>query len=102
MSSRKAPSSSGHECAAGDAGCTRTLHFVVVSFCRLGGGLPLVMDQPLHQLASHPFIEEGFSLGPLLWANGKSNECLLAATKPLAIYMSAEGCLLGAYYWTFP
>jgi len=46
-------------------------------------------------------IEEGIFLGPLM-ANGKNNECLLAATKPLAIYMSAEGCLLGAYYWTFP
>src|SRR5215510_235638 len=32
MSSPKAPSSSGHEYAAGDAGCTRALHFVVVSF----------------------------------------------------------------------
>src|SRR5262245_39553708 len=31
MSSPEAPSSSGHEYAAGDAGCTRALHFVVVS-----------------------------------------------------------------------
>jgi hypothetical protein len=40
MSSRKAPSSSGHECAAGDAGCTRTLHIVVVSFCAGSSTVP--------------------------------------------------------------
>src|SRR5262245_40678038 len=34
-SSPPAPSSSGHEVASGDAGCTRAQHFVVVGFLRL-------------------------------------------------------------------
>jgi Superinfection immunity protein len=54
MSSRKAPSSSGHECAAGDAGCTRTLHFVVVSFC--AGSLTVPCQRRHHRNAAAIFL----------------------------------------------
>src|SRR5262245_29123472 len=64
----KAPSSCGHECAASDAGCTRTLHFVVVSFWRpptLADATEPAIPQAFTQ--RHIYTQDDFP-GPLLAA----------------------------------
>src|SRR5215510_4607641 len=55
MSSRKAPSSSGHDYALGDAGSTRASHIVVVSFWGTSG--PRL--QPFLVIARHAFVTLG-------------------------------------------